>query len=80
MYKPHTGSEEEGKEEVEEEGEEEVDEMNSLDTALEPITIDMIQPAAADLPYIVYSDETNPWDVVGGEVSSNNLYKRSGQV
>ena len=71
VYRPQTASQEE---------EEEEEEMNSLDTAPEPITLDMVRPAAQDLPYIVYSDETNPWDVVQGELNSNNLYKRTGPV
>ena len=58
--------------------------MNSLETAPQPITVDMIEPRPSpptpDLPYIVYSDETNPWDVVQGEVNTNTLYKRSGEV
>ena len=71
VYRPQDGSQEE-----------EEEEMDSLDTVPEPITVDMVQavPGAQDVPYIVYSDETNPWDVVQGEVSSNNLYKRSGPV
>ena len=64
--------------------EETQDEMNSLEAAPQPITVDMIEPQPSlptpDLPYIVYSDETNPWDVVQGEVNTNTLYKRSGEV
>ena len=64
--------------------EESQDEMNSLEAAPQPITVDMIEPQPSvptpDLPYIVYSDETNPWDVVQGEVNTNTLYKRSGEV
>ena len=64
--------------------EESQEKMNSLETAPQPITVDMIEPQPSvptpDLPYIVYSDETNPWDAVQGEVNTNSLYKRSGEV
>ena len=58
--------------------------MSSLETAPQPITVDMIEPRPSapspDVPYVVYSDETNPWDVVQGELSTNSLYKRAGEV
>ena len=67
-----------------EESQEEMNSLESSQTAPQPITVDMIEPQPSvptpDLPYIVYSDETNPWDVVQGEVNTNTLYKRSGDI
>ena len=67
-----------------EEEEEEVNSLETSQTAPQPITVDMIEPQPSvptpDVPYIVYSDETNPWDVVQGEVNTNTLYKRSGDI
>ena len=66
------------------EEEEEVSSLETSQTAPQPITVDMIEPQPSvptpDVPYIVYSDETNPWDVVQGEVNTNTLYRRSGDI
>ena len=64
---------------------EEVEDTN----APEPITaqpdmfsgevVDVTSGPASNIPYIVYSNEQNPWTVLENGVDTNHLYKRMGQ-
>ena len=53
--------------------------------APEPITAgagfyqDLDTPTPApEIPYIVYSNEENPWTVINNGLQTNHLYKRTG--
>ena len=58
-------------------------------SAPEPITaqpdmfsgevVDVTSGPASNIPYIVYSNEQNPWTVLENGVDTNHLYKRMGQ-
>ena len=67
------------------EAQERKDKLFGLDVAQEPITAgngfykDLNSPTPnPEIPYIVYSNEENPWTVMDEGFETNHLYKRSG--